>query len=234
LRRVPYIARKAASLGVSSLSRRSRTASTREKTARLARYLDAKNAAAVYRAQMAQRHDAHELVLGNDATLNEPAPDTGFPRCDIYSTMMYMDTSDYLPDDILVKVDRASMSVGLEARVPMLDHHVVEFAWQLPLRMKVRGGRGKWLLKQILGKYVPDSLPERPKMGFGVPVGDWVKGPLRDWAESLLSEERLQRGNFLNPKRAREQWTRHLAGDPSGGDRVWHMLAFQAWLVSVS
>jgi asparagine synthase (glutamine-hydrolysing) len=234
LRRVPYLARKAASLGVSSFSRCSRTASTREKTVRLARYLDAKTAAAVYRAQMAQRHDAHELVMGNDGSLSESAPDAGFPRRDIYSTMMYMDTSDYLPDDILVKVDRASMSVGLEARVPMLDHRVVEFAWQLPLGMKVRGGRGKWLLKQILGKYVPDSLPERPKMGFGVPVGEWVKGPLRDWAESLLSEERLQRGNFLNPKRAREQWTRHLAGDPSGGDRVWHMLAFQAWLASVS
>jgi asparagine synthase (glutamine-hydrolysing) len=183
---------------------------------------------------MAQRHDAHELVMADGASLSESAPDAGFSRNDIYSTMMYMDASTYLPDDILVKVDRASMSVGLEARVPMLDHRVLEFAWQLPLHLKIRGRTGKWLLKQVLGKYVPESQPERPKMGFGVPVGEWVRGPLRDWAESLLCEERLRRESFLNPKLAREQWTRHLAGDSTGSDRVWHMLAFQAWLASVA
>jgi asparagine synthase (glutamine-hydrolysing) len=234
LRHVPYVARKMVSLGVSALSRHSRTTSMREKTARMAQYLGARNAAAVYRAQMAQRLDAHELVMDSGVSSSRAVPDADFARDDIYSTMMYTDASTYLPDDILVKVDRASMSVGLEARVPMLDHRVVEFALQLPLQMKVRGRSGKWLLKQVLGKYVPDSRPERLKMGFGVPVGEWVKGPLREWSESLLCEERLRRGDFLNPKRAREQWTRHLAGESGGGDCVWHVLAFQAWLASVT
>jgi asparagine synthase (glutamine-hydrolysing) len=234
LRRMPYIARKTVSLGVGSFSRRSRLASTREKSARLARYLHAENSAAVYRVQMVQLQDAHQLVVGNHGSVWNSAPDPGFLRRDIYSTMMYMDSSTYLPDDILAKVDRASMSVGLEARAPMLDHRVVDFAWRLPLHMKVRGKRGKWLLKQVLGKYVSESMPERPKMGFGVPVGEWVKGPLRDWAESLLDEERLRRENFINPKMAREQWIRHLGGDSSCGDRVWHMLAFQSWLASVA
>jgi asparagine synthase (glutamine-hydrolysing) len=233
LNRVPYVARRAASLGVSAFSRRSRTSSMREKTARLAQYLAAKDPASVYRAQMAQRPEAYRFVVGHDAQPGEPVPETAFSRSDIYSTMMYMDTATYLPDDILVKVDRASMSVGLEARVPMLSHRVLEFAWHLPLALKVRGRTGKWLLKQVLNKYLPDSLPERPKMGFGVPVGRWVRDPLRDWAESLLGEERLRREGFLNPHIAREQWARHLSGD-SSGDQIWHMLACQAWLTSAA
>jgi asparagine synthase (glutamine-hydrolysing) len=233
LHRVPHIARRAASLGVSAFSRRSRTSSTRDKTVRLAQYLAAKDAASLYRAQMAQRPEAYEFVVGHDARPGELVPDAAFLRSDIYSTMMYMDAATYLPDDILVKVDRASMSVALEARVPMLDHRVVEFAWRLPLSLKVRGRTGKWLLKQVLNRYLPDSLPVRPKMGFGVPVGRWVREPLRDWAESLLGEERLRREGFLDPRLARDQWALHLAGD-SSGDQIWHMLAFQAWLASTA
>jgi asparagine synthase (glutamine-hydrolysing) len=234
LRRVPYVARKTASLGVDVFSRSRRSGSAKAKTARLAQYLGAKNTAAFYRAQLAQHHDAQNLVTGGAACMNESPAASPIPDEDIYSTMMFADSAVYLPDDVLVKVDRASMAVGLEARVPMLDHRVLEFAWQLPLRMKVRGRTAKWLLKQVLVKYVPNSLPERPKMGFGVPIGEWVRGPLRDWAENLLGEDRLQREGFLSPALVREQWRLHLAGESISGERVWHVLAFQSWLASVA
>jgi asparagine synthase (glutamine-hydrolysing) len=234
VRRVPYFMRRTASLGANALSKRSRTASTRAKALRLARYLYAQNASAIYQTQMTQRHDAQEFVVANGRPRAEFVPEALFPRDEPYSGMMYADASTYLPDDILVKVDRASMAVGLEARVPMLDHRIFEFAWQLPLRFKVRGQTRKWLLKQVLRKYLPDSLMERPKMGFGVPVGEWVRGPLREWAESLLCEVRLRGEGFLNTKLAREQWLCHLAGDSSGSDSLWHVLAFQSWLASVA
>lgn len=234
LRRTPYAARKTVSLGMNALSRRRRAGAARERAARLAHYLGAKSADAFYRAQMAQHHDAQDLVMGDCRFSGESAADLPLAPEDIYSTMMYMDASAYLPDDVLVKVDRASMAVGLEARVPMLDHRVVEFAWQLPLRMKVRGRTAKWLLKQVLGRYVPDSLPDRPKMGFGVPVGEWLRGPLREWSEALLGEDRLRRDGYLRPDLAREQWRLHLDGESISGERIWHMLAFQAWLESVA
>jgi asparagine synthase (glutamine-hydrolysing) len=230
-RRIPYSARKALSCGVGAIARQSRTSLLGEKASRLARYLAATSAADCYQAQILQRDDAYDLVLGSKGLSSaNTGVSPALSSANLYDTMMYADTMTYLPDDILVKVDRAAMAVSLETRVPMLDHRLVEFAWRLPLHMKVRNGEGKWLLKQVLRKYLPVAMLDRPKMGFGAPVGDWLKGPLRDWAESLLSLDQLTSQGLLNPQQVREQWSRHLDGVRAGGDSLWQLIAFQAWL----
>ena len=151
---------------------------------------------------------------------------------DFEHQMMLYDSIHYLPDDILVKVDRASMYCSLEARIPFLDHNLIEFAWRLPLSMKIRNGKGKWLSRQALNQYVPKNLIERPKMGFGAPIDSWLKGPLRDWSEELLDENRLRSEGFFDANIVRQKWDEHQSGKRNWQHNLWDILMFQSWLES--
>lgn len=144
--------------------------------------------------------------------------------------MMLLDLVGYLPDDILTKVDRAAMGSSLEARIPFLDHNVVEFAWSMPMNFKIRNGKSKWALRQILYQHVPKELIEHPKMGFGVPIDSWLRGPLREWAENLLDESRLMSEGFFNTVPVRQKWEEHLSGKRNWQYQLWDVLMFQAWL----
>lgn len=186
----------------------------------------------VYRRLVSHWDDPENLVIGG----HEPTTtlDQLLDRRELEETfeqwMMTTDMQTYLPDDILVKLDRASMAVSLESRVPFLDHRLVEFSLSLPLHMKIRDGQGKWLLRQMLYNYVPRELIERPKMGFGIPIDSWLRGPLREWAEGLLDEARLRREGFLNPEPIRKKWNEHLSGARNWQYYLWDVLMFQAWL----
>lgn len=187
--------------------------------------------AELYAALVSHWDPAEQVVLGVDPSVddlisNDYQPMTGDP----IHQMMAMDLVSYLPDDILTKVDRAAMAVGLETRVPLLDHRIVEFAWTLPLQYKIREGVGKWPLREVLYKYVPRELVDRPKMGFGVPIDSWLRGPLRPWAEELLDEVRLKREGFFNVAPIRRKWQEHLSGQRNWQYHLWDVLMFQAWL----
>jgi asparagine synthase (glutamine-hydrolysing) len=143
--------------------------------------------------------------------------------------MQFLDLVTYLPDDILTKVDRASMAVALEARVPLLDHRVVEFAWRIPRQTLMRNGVSKWPLRQVLYRHVPHELIERPKTGFSIPLGEWLRGPLREWAETLLSEKRLRDGGLLSVQDVRRTWAEHLSGKHNWQYLLWDALMLEAW-----
>ena len=202
-----------------------------DKLHKLASILDARDPMEMYWRFISHWQKPAYLVLGAE----EPATSVSTPAQwlntgDITAQMMYLDLVTYLPDDILTKLDRATMGVSLESRVPFVDHRVVEFIWGVPLSMKVRSGQSKWLLRQILNRYVPKELTDRPKAGFGVPIGSWIRGPLRDWAEALLDKQRLQKESFFNPGPIRDMWRDHLTGNHNWQYHLWDVLMFQAWL----
>ena len=171
------------------------------------------------------------IVLGGvdktDAYVNAELQ-SQFPN--FVERMMLVDASTYMVDDILTKVDRASMAVGLEARVPLLDHRVFEFAWSLPISQRLTAGRTKWPIREVLARHVPTELFERPKMGFGVPIGEWLRGPLRDWSEALLDKNRLSEEGVFDPAPIRNAWKSHLEGATNQQYLLWDILMFQAWL----
>lgn len=207
-----------------------RPASVGEKMHKLSEALVEESREALYRHFVSHSKKPGELVPGAAeprTALTDPSQWAVLP--DYFQQMMFFDTITYLPDDILTKVDRASMAVSLEARVPMIDHRVVEFAARVPTAMKIRHGTGKWLLRQVLYRYVPKDLIERPKMGFGVPIDAWLRQPLREWAEALLNADRLKREGYLNPAPIRKIWDQHVSGERNWADLLWDVLMFQAW-----
>ena len=191
------------------------------------------SAAELYHGLISCWRDPENLVLGGT---EPPTRLTGampeLAGLNDVERMMALDLITYLTDDILVKVDRAAMAVSLETRVPLLDHRVVEYAWRLPLSYKIRAGSTKWILRQVLYRYVPKQLIERPKMGFGVPMGNWLRGPLREWAEDLLDEQRLKNEGYFDHAQVRATWESHVRGHVDNQYKLWPVLMFQAWLAA--
>lgn len=186
---------------------------------------------ALYLRLVSQWPDPQALVPGAcepRSILRDPTLRDAFP--DFIDRMQFLDTVSYLPDDILTKVDRASMAVSLEARVPLLDHRLVDFAWRLPQNQKIRDGEGKWLLRQVLYRHVPKKMMIRPKMGFGVPIDKWLRHELRDWAEDLLSPTRLRAEGFFDPTPVSRIWSDHLSGRRNMQYALWNILQFQSWM----
>ena len=177
--------------------------------------------------------DPAALLQAPTPQLASTAIDQPLPAClstDPIARMMAWDALSYLPDDILVKVDRAAMAVGLETRAPFLDHRVASVAWRLPMAMKIRGNTSKWALRQILYQHVPRELIERPKAGFAMPIGQWLRGPLRAWASELLHPDRLSQEGYLRPEPITRLWQQHLSGRYDHTTKLWTVLMWQAWL----
>jgi asparagine synthase (glutamine-hydrolysing) len=197
-----------------------------EKVHKLAGVFDSPNEYELYQRLLRQWPDAAKVLR---SVVKHDRKDSEMRWSALVPFMMYHDLTHYLPDDILVKVDRASMAVGLESRAPFLDHTVVEYAWKMPLGLRIRNGVPKWPLRRILSEYVPLDLVDRPKMGFAVPLGEWLRGPLRDWAETMLNEQRLVREGIFDSVPIRAAWKRHLSGNQNLQHQLWCILVFQAW-----
>lgn len=217
-----------------SLPLRMRQPALGDKVHKFADALPATDAHALYLGFVSQIRSPDALVIGGFeqptwADGEAATFDAGVRGADFTERMMFRDLIGYLTDDILTKLDRAAMAVSLETRVPLLDHRLVQFAWSLPLHMKIRDGQGKWLLRQVLYRYVPAELIERPKQGFGIPLDSWLRGPLRDWAEGLLDASRLTREGFLEASPIRQKWREHLTGQRNWQHWLWNVLMFQAW-----
>jgi asparagine synthase (glutamine-hydrolysing) len=173
----------------------------------------------------------------NEIVINSKEQSTFFtnfkptlPGLDDQQQMMVLDCITYLPDDILVKLDRAAMATSLETRTPFLNHKLIEYAWRIPQSLKLKNGISKWILREILKKYLPKKLIDRKKKGFGIPIDSWLRGPLRDWAESLLNKTRLDREGYLNSDKILIKWKEHLSGKMNWQYHLWDVLMFQAWL----
>jgi asparagine synthase (glutamine-hydrolysing) len=205
-----------------------RVAGLAERLPKIAAVIGAETPSDVYARLVAQWGAGDNPVLG----VTGATPDATTPAfADFRNAMLYLDTRTYLPDDILAKVDRAGMAVSLEGRIPFLDHRVIEFAWQVPLSAKIRDGRGKHILREVLYRYVPRALIDRPKAGFAIPVGDWLCGPLRPWAEALLDPARLRSQGYLDVGAISLTWARFRSGEKALLPRLWCVLMFQAWLL---
>lgn len=201
-----------------------------EKVYKLIELLGVRTGQQLYQRVMSHWQRVEALVPG--FVVPRVAMNTGMgqlPGGDLVDAMMYLDMVSYLPDDILTKVDRATMAVALEGREPLLDYRLLEFAWRLPQSLKLRAGKGKWILRQVLYRHVPEALIDRPKMGFAVPVDAWLRGPLREWAESLLSDSALRSHGFLLPEPVRAKWAEHLSGARDWQYYLWNVLMLQAW-----
>ena len=181
----------------------------------------------IYMPEDYARHDTESTSLLDNTELWNHSRD-------FVSTMQKLDLLTYLPDDLMAKVDRASMAVSLETRVPFLDHNIVEFVMKLPLELKLHNGVSKRLLRQVLYRYVPEELIERPKMGFSVPIGEWMRDPLQDWAYSLIDFNRLKNEGYFRPEPVLKMWNEHSSGRSNWGHQLWNLLMFQSWLDSHS
>jgi len=202
-----------------------------DKLHKLLKVLPASNREAFYKVLMSHWQQPEQVVIGANAEVTVFDSPARWPQVDSFEHwMMAMDAQQYMADDILVKVDRAAMANSLETRVPLLDHRVVELAWQLPLHMKIRNGVGKWALREVLYRHVPREMIERPKKGFSIPLAQWLRGPLRDWAEALLEETRLRREGYFHAGPIRKLWSEHQNGRRDNALRLWSVLMFQAWL----
>ncbi len=199
---------------------------------KISNILNAETIYELYLCVISSWQDSNEILIDKRDKFNQAQfLFTSKEKMDLQHQMMLMDAKGYLPNDILVKTDRASMSSSLETRMPMLNHKLIEFAWSIPLSMKMRGNRSKWILRQVLNKYLPKKIYQGPKSGFAVPIGDWLRGPLREWAEDLIDPNLIYSQNFFHSEHINKKWKEHISGKRDWSSQLWTILMFQSWLI---